>query len=181
MFWRKAFTLLEVNLAIMVMAGGILSVVVFFSLGYRENSQSREDVASAAYADAVLSPLVMALSQQDLTWSKFNSIQSKPSEKGWAEYIDHQTGRVKSGAESLAQSAYSEVMGKANGSSKGLPASLPTDAAGGLTAGLVVLHQDGEGIVRLAFRAAKKESTLMSAPLYYTEVRFQGKQEDKNN
>ena len=59
---RKAFTLMEVNLAILIMAGGVLSVVSLFALGYRENRQSREDVAAAAYADAVLSPLIMACS-----------------------------------------------------------------------------------------------------------------------
>ena len=51
---RKAFTLMEVNLAIMIMAGGILSVLGLYSLGYRENRQSREDVAAAAYAELLL-------------------------------------------------------------------------------------------------------------------------------
>lgn len=60
---RKAFTLMEVNLAILVMAGGILSVVGLYSLGFRENRQSAEDVAVAAYADAVISPLVRAIDQ----------------------------------------------------------------------------------------------------------------------
>ena len=63
---RKAFTLMEVNLAILIMAGGVLSVVSLFAFGYRENRQSREDVASAAYADAVMSPLVMACSATNL-------------------------------------------------------------------------------------------------------------------
>ena len=49
---RKAFTLMEVNLAILIMAGGVLSVVSLFALGYRENRQSREDVASAACQSA---------------------------------------------------------------------------------------------------------------------------------
>ena len=44
---KKAFTLMEVNLAILVMAGGILSIVGLYSLGFRENKQSGEDVASA--------------------------------------------------------------------------------------------------------------------------------------
>ena len=52
-FAKKAFTLIEVNIAMFVMAGGILSVIGLYSLGYRESRQSREDVASAAYADAV--------------------------------------------------------------------------------------------------------------------------------
>ena len=85
---KKAFTLMEVNLAILIMAGGILSILGLYSLGYRENRQSREDVASAAYADAVISPLVMALSATNLKWSSFKKLGSYPSEAGWKEYIN---------------------------------------------------------------------------------------------
>ena len=42
-----AFTLIEVNLAMLIMAGGILSVVGLYALGFRENRQGREDVAAA--------------------------------------------------------------------------------------------------------------------------------------
>ena len=59
---RRGFTLMEVNLAILVMAGGILAMVSLYSFGYRENRQSREDVGGAALADAVLSPMIMAAS-----------------------------------------------------------------------------------------------------------------------
>ena len=85
---KKAFTLMEVNLAILIMAGGVLSILGLYSLGYRENRQSREDVASAAYADAVMSPLVMALSATNLKWSTFRNIQSRPSEEGWSDYFN---------------------------------------------------------------------------------------------
>ena len=52
---KRAFTLMEVNLAIMIMAGGILSILGLYSLGYRENSQSREDVAATAKAPVAVS------------------------------------------------------------------------------------------------------------------------------
>ena len=55
---RKGFTLVEVNLAIFIMAVGVLSMCGLYSLGYRENRQSVEDVASASYADAYLAPLI---------------------------------------------------------------------------------------------------------------------------
>ena len=175
---RKAFTLLEVNLAILVMAGGILSIVVFFSLGYRESSQSREDVASAAYADRVLGPLVMGLSQLDLKWDDFDNLDNLPDDDGWGYYMDDNTGRVKSGAKSTAQTVYSKVMSIAQkGGNKGnLSSALPD--MNGMTPGLVVRHDKGSGLVKIAFRASRKESTLLSAPLYYTEVRFQGKQKE---
>ena len=37
--FHRAFTLMEVNLAILVMAGCVLSVVTLYSLGFRENRQ----------------------------------------------------------------------------------------------------------------------------------------------
>ena len=63
--------------------------------------------------------------------------------------------------------------------SANLPVStLPTDAANGLKAGLVVLHERDSAIVRIGFRATKKPAELLSMPLYYTEVRFQGVVDD---
>ena len=58
------FTLVEVCLAIAVMAVGVLSMCGLYTLGYRENRQSVEDVAAAGYADAYLAPLVQGLSQK---------------------------------------------------------------------------------------------------------------------
>ncbi len=167
---RKAFTLMEVNLAILIMAGGILSIVGLYSLGFRENSQSAEDVASAAYADAVLSPLVAALSSTNIQWTVFRDIQSAPDESGWGAYFNND-GVVVNNPESLAQNVFSTVMGKLGKS--GVSASWPSSASGGLKAGLVVLHA-GDGVIGLGFRATKQVGMLLAAPLYYTEVRFQG-------
>ena len=44
---QRAFTLIEVNLAIFIMAGGVLAMISLYSFGFRESRQSREDVASA--------------------------------------------------------------------------------------------------------------------------------------
>ena len=53
---KKAFTLIEVNLAMLIMAGGILSIVGLYSFGFRENRHSRVDVAATTLADSVISP-----------------------------------------------------------------------------------------------------------------------------
>jgi Tfp pilus assembly protein PilV len=80
--FKKAFTLIEVNLAIFIMAGGVLAMISLYSLGFRESRQSREDVASAALADSVLNPLVVALSSRDLTWSQWKSLPFKTLDSG---------------------------------------------------------------------------------------------------
>ena len=173
---RKAFTLMEVNLAILVMAGGILSIVGLYSLGFRENRQSAEDVASAAYADAVISPLVMAISATNLKWSVFKNEWNYPSAEGWRSYFNSD-GVVVNDPEGTAKSVFSSAMGKVQGAAQGAldaPTAWPSGADGGLRAGLVVLHEEGSAIVRIGFRATKQTGMLLAAPLYYTEVRFQG-------
>lgn len=171
---KKAFTLIEVNLAIMVMAVGVLGIISLYAFGFREERQSREDVASAAYADAVMGPLVTALTATNVTWSAFNSIDNAPGDKGWGEYVDKMaTGKiVKNPEDSLAKPAYSKTVGALGLSKFNWPVTGST--AGNLKGALVVMHKKDSAIVRISFRAAAKENLLFSAPLYYTEARFQG-------
>ena len=168
---KRAFTLIEVNLAILVMAGGILSVVGLYSLGFRENRQSAEDVAAAAYADAVLSPLVMALSSTNVTWRQFSNMKSYPDDTGWAAYFDS-NGLVTENPESKGQGVYNHV-GSALGDKENV-LTWPSSSSAGLKAGVVLMHEEGSAVARISFRATKLSSMLLSAPMFYTEVRFQG-------
>jgi len=174
---RRAFTLIEVNLAILIMAGGILAMISLFSLGYRENSQSREDVAGAAMADAVLSPLMMACSATNIKWSVFRNEFKFPSD-GWAGYMNRSTGLVTQDPEGKAESAFGQTMSKMSGAAEGsldVKTGFPSDALSrGMRCGLVVIHEADSPVVKMAFRATHKPGMLMSMPLYYTEARFQG-------
>ena len=165
---------MEVNLAILIMAGGILSIVSLYSLGYRENRQSREDVAGAAYADAVMSPIVVAASSTNLAWSVFRQAFNYPDETGWAAYFDS-NGVIDNNPDAKARSVFSAAVGKLQGSSLGINSTMPSGASyGNLKAGLVVMHEQDSAVVRISFRAAKNAKELLSMPIYYTEVRFQG-------
>ena len=164
---------MEVNLAILVMATGILSVVGLYSFGFRENRQSAEDVAAAAYADAVLSPLIMAISSTNVTWNKFSNLASFPDNRGWAAYINQSAGLVTSDPDPTAQGVYGHVKG-ALGDADGILSHWPSEASGGLKAGVVLMHDRGSAVVGLSFRATKIPALLLAAPMYYTEVRFQG-------
>ena len=172
MTMRRAFTLMEVNLAILVMAGGLLAVVSLFSFGYRENRQSREDVEATVYADAVLSRMTMALGATNVTWNAFNSINTQPSDKQWADYMNDSDGTVRSDVDSIARNAYDGVMGKLGAS--GANTSYPREAAGKLKAGLVVVHDRNSPVVKIGFRAARHANELLTMPMFFTEVRFQG-------
>ena len=188
---RKAFTLMEVNLAIFIMAGGVLAMVSLYSLGMRESRQSTEDVAAAGYADAVFAPLVTKLSATNLTWKGWTSIGSTPSGegsqvcdgvtqggKGWAAYVQKvgsdSSGlfRVNDGCNNKALQAFQEI---ANAQVDGSPnlniswPNLPSDYYYGLVA-----TRKGS-VISLAFRASHRRDGLMSQPVYYTEVHFQGR------
>lgn len=175
---RKAFTLIEVNLAMLIMAGGILSIVGLYAFGFRESRQGREDVAASALADAVVSPLVMAASATNLQWSVFKNIESFPSKQGWGDYIDDTTGVVKENPDAKAKSTYSGFVSALKGAAKGtlqVP-EFPQSALNksGLMCGLVVIHKRDSAVLTIAFRATDKAGGLMSMPLFFTQVRFQG-------
>lgn len=177
---KKAFTLMEVNLAIMVMALGVLGLISLYSLGYRENLQSREDVEAAALADKNLNALATMLSSTNMTWSAWSSIGTLPAggvgKSGWLAYFNtsilddsnsDSTGAI-SNPGSVARDVFGEVKGKCSGCEG-------TDAdfdEGHLDCGLVV-YQDGPRCA-IAFRAARRAASLIYQPLYYTEVYFQG-------
>ena len=175
---RKAFTLIEVNLAMLIMAGGILSIVGLYAFGFRENRQSREDVAATALADSVISPLVSALTATNVTWSSFKRIGNYPSEDGWKDYFNSK-GIVTQDPQAKAESVFSSTMGaiQFKGNYDG-DKSFPSGAMSGtgMSCGLVVLHDENSSVVRIAFRAVKTDlpGALLSMPLFYTEARFQG-------
>lgn len=173
---------MEVNLAILIMAGGILAMVSLYSLGYRENRQSREDVASAAIADAVMSPLVMACSATNLKWSAFSKLPSYPSDDGWADYFNSSTGLVDKDPQEIAKNdVFSKVMSYLSSKDAvegelDVKTDFPSSAFSGnnMKCGLVVMHNENSPVIRIAFRATHQPGMLLSMPMYYTEVRFQG-------
>ena len=175
---KKAFTLIEVNLAMLIMAGGILAVVGLYSFGFRENRQSREDVAATALADSVISPLVMAISSTNLKWSVFRQERNFPSEYGWKDYFNND-GVITQDPQSRAESVFSSTMSWISGAAEGpinVDTAFPSAAMSGtgMSCGLVVQHEKDSAVVRIAFRATKLPGALLSMPLFYTEVRFQG-------
>ena len=176
---HRAFTLIEVNLAMLIMAGGVLSIVGLYSFGFRENRQSREDVAATTLADSVISPLVMAISATNLKWSIFRQEKNFPSARAWGDYINNSRGVVTQDPENRAEGVYSSTMSWISGAAKGplnVKTAFPSAALNGtgMSCGLVVQHDQDSAVVRIAFRATRLPGELLAMPLFYTEVRFQG-------
>ena len=184
---RQAFTLMEVNLAIFIMAAGVLGMVSLYSLGFRESRQSEEDVASAGIADSFFAPLVAGLSATNMTWSGWcNAVPDVNSDacnglapqNGWASYVTrmdadnngtYETFRVNSGWQGLADGVFNKIVGQAPSEYRGSLPSVDSDYCYGLVA-----TRKGSTI-SLAFRASRRREALMSQPVYYTEVHFQGR------
>lgn len=176
---KRGFTLIEVTLAMMIMAGGVLAMVSLYSLGFRENTQSREDVAGAALADAVMGPLIMAASATNLQWSVYRQEFSFPNANGWEAYFNSSTGVVTSDPEPIAENVFNQAMARFSAAAQGeldavtaFPSAARSESK--LSCGLVVLHAKDSPIVKIAFRATPKPGLLLAMPIYYTEVRFQG-------
>lgn len=195
---KRAFTLIEVNLAIFIMAGGVLAMISLYSLGFRESRQSREDVASAALADLILNPLVVALSSKDLKWSEWQRLPLKSlnsgvssgdgsgsriqvlPDNGWLAYFDTKGSKsnkvyyVPADPANKARQVYSDLI-KADRTGWSLPNSVTLPP--GMTYALVASREnENSPIITLAVRCVRKSlrNTLMAQPVFSTEVHFQG-------
>ena len=176
-----AFTLIEVNLAMLIMAGGILSVVGLYALGFRENRQGREDVAAATYADAVLSPLILAIGSTNVTWQSFRQECYYPSANGWKDYFDG-NGVVSTDPDTKGKGAYSRVRSWLGDIGNDLDLTFPSWARPTrpkMSCAVVVMHARDSAVATIGFRAVDSSNykTLLGMPLFFTQVRFQGKTE----
>ena len=202
---RAAFTLMEVNLAIFIMAVGVLAMTSLYPLGFRESEQSRDDVQAAVTADEVLGQLTAALSSRNITWQTWRDEVRKAvdaskngNQEGWLAYFN------KHGSESYIPLNMQDANNRARDVFEALARACKGDNASPAPPkwkpdskyahGLVV--QWGKRIVAMgnnrdrgravddysrvsiSFRMSRRSGTLMAAPIYYTEVHFQGDQED---
>jgi len=199
---QRAFTLIEVNLAIFIMAGGVLAMISLYSLGFRESRQSREDVASAAIADEVLNPLAIALSSRKMKWSEWcripfgeagrDQIQVLPgggkNKSGWLAYVATQgtgsdtTYYVSGDPKNKANDVYGKLIDPSSDKDR-WQSSLPKtpDIPKDMTYALVASRENKTSpVITLAVRCVRNNlrNTLMAQPVFSTEVHFQG---DPNN
>ena len=64
---RRGFSLIEVNMAIFVLAGGIFALMSLFPLGLRESAASRNEMRIAAFAERLLGAAQMAAADPEVT------------------------------------------------------------------------------------------------------------------
>ena len=198
---RAAFTLMEVNLAIFIMAVGVLAMTSLYPLGFRESAQSRDDVRAAVVADEVLGKLTAALSSRNIKWERWKSAvegavaasNQGGAGNGWFSYFssrgrDSYVVMSRASVNSHAQNVFDALKKVSNGATETPSWTPDTKYAHGLVVqwGKRVVAtgpNKGEAVddysrVSISFRLARRSGALMTAPIYYTEVHFQGDQED---
>ncbi len=185
------FTLMEVNLAIFIMAVGLLAMVALYPLAYRESQQSKDDVKGAAVADCILNTLTAALSSRNISWDDWKSrvtsaVGHTPSKDdgGWMVYCDSKGGsyvpKKKSEINGTARNVYSSLM-------RGERVDF-RDVVDGNEFACAIVAQWGTfpwivgrtpkdlSRVVISLRISRRAGELMAQPIYYTEIHFQGDQ-----
>ena len=184
---KLGFTLMEVNLAIFIMATGVLAMVSLYPLGYRENQQSRDDVWAASEADRIFNQIHAALSERSIKWNDWvRTVENlKGSVGNWELYCESSDGYVpknKSQLNSLAANALNSLSSVAR--------TKPSDLTLDSKRAYAVVVQPGRikynGVtvedysrVAISMRISRNSGSLFAQPVYFTEVHFQGDQEKK--
>ena len=184
------FTLMEVNLAIFIMATGLLAMVALYPLAYRESRQSRDDVKSAVAADYILNTLSAAMSARNIKWNDWKNAVNESS-KGWLEYMEANGNaysvRKKGQIRSTATAIFNKLAGVNPDGHRPDVSKVPDDLVWAIVAQwgrLPVFNDDDENSQRdrsrvvIGVRVARRAGELMSQPIYYTEVHFQGDQKE---
>ena len=188
---RAAFTLMEVNLAIFIMAVGVLAMTSLYPLGFREGEQARDDVQAAVVADEVLGKLTAALSSRNITWDDWRKAVDravKVTDRGWFSYYTRgkkdgtYVVKDRSSVNTTAESVFRELA-QACDPKPGFDFSEKQKYAYGIVAQWGKRRTNGVtwddySRVSISFRLARRANALMAAPVYYTEIHFQGDLKD---
>ena len=190
---KKAFTLMEVNLAIFIMAVGLLAMVALYPLAYRESRQSQDDVKAAAAADCVLNTLTATLSSRNITWNDWEQgIKGAILQKGWLDYCDKtQNSYAPKRLEQINSTAESMVFNKLISINKdGKKPTWPlknSDLGCAIVVqwgqipvfnGTTMRMEDDRSRVAISLRTTRRAGDLFAQPIFYTEVHFQGDQKE---
>lgn len=181
---RRGFTLMEVNLAMFIMAVGTLGLVSLYSFGYRENQQSNEDVQGAATAESLMNTMIAALSSTNMTWNAWKGLGCQPS-NGWGTYAGETSGTSVRDDGENSESGRSSAMTNPSGTAKQIFDAVMSAAgssasfdAQNMACGIVINNYGNDGNISpkcsIAIRCGRRAGTLAYQPLYYTEVYFQG-------
>lgn len=153
------FSLIEVNMAIFVMAIGVLGMVALYPLGLRESTQGAADLKQSMFADYVLNQVVAIASQTNITWQQWSQTPRLQGQR-----ITDLSDKVPSFISSeLRTTAYPKMQRDTHFKI----ACCLVPGASDRIMGILVQSTDLVGTV-------SKFDQVTNNPIYYAEVMFQG-------
>ena len=186
---RNGFSLIEINMAIFVMAAGVLAIAALYPLGLRESILSQSDFKQVMFADYVLNIAVTAACSTNVTWSEWSqwaeayNMANDSSGKGELRKLSD-TACVPDfiwNSLSPAIERYSSQMqlGAGSGQNKRHTRNLTYAVY------CVLVPSFSDQIMGIMVRSLDMDTSKMSSdekkrrlesqPVYYAEARFQGK------
>jgi len=148
---RSGFSLIEVNMAVFVMAVGVLSMAILYPLGLRESMQSQSDIKQSMFADYVLS-IAVAKASQTVPGSDFETVKEAIIKVVNAAIDDEKAFKYESGSLYEYELDVIQVTERSNYLLGITVRSLDTDMGRG--------------------PSAAKQTRLSAQPLFYAEVRY---------
>lgn len=160
---QNGFSLIEVNMAVFVMAIGVLSLAVLYPLGLRESTQGQADLKQAMFADYVLNQVVALASQTNITWTSWKNIPT-------ADNFPDAGGSNEQYLPPLATDQGSKVFSELK---------IPNDMANRYRVAACLVPGASDKIMGVLVQSSELEtvssySQFSNNPVYYAEVMFQG-------
>lgn len=170
------FSLIEVNMAVFVMAVGILSMVALYPLGLRESIQGKEDLMEAVFADNLLNQAVAIASSRTLKWSDWNDKNDNP----YVPYPNNSSSAAKK-LEFTAEDSFNDLPSFIRSKMK-MPDLVPDNSdAGGIRHFRIACMrpQAHSGrvmgiMVQSTTENVADRNDYTNHPIYYAEAYFQG-------
>ena len=160
---QAGFSLMEVNMAIFVMAVGILGLVALFPLGLRESTQGQADLKQSMFADYMLNQAVAAASRSDVTWTEW---------EGWAGSHRPREQSTVSLGNSVPPfiAKYLTTPDWANAPKKDQQYKIACCLVPGFSDRIIGIMVQSSDLVK----SVSKYNQFSNNPVYYAEVMFQG-------
>ena len=183
---KNGFSLIEVNMAVFVMAFGVLAVAVLYPAGLRESIQSQSDFKQVMFADYVLNIATAAASNPNVTWGEWQTWASQNNMAGRNEYGELQNmnnhGSIPSfiwnqGGLQAAIQTYSNHQASGERGSRHIVDEtyavycVLVPGFSDQIMGIMVRSLDGD---TSKMSAEERKRRLEAQPVYYAEARFQG-------
>ena len=178
---KTGFSLIEVNMAIFVMATGILSIAVLYTMGLRESVQSQSDFKQVMFADYVLNIAMSAACSTNVSWLEWQEWANTWNMAGTGSNGETENmNSLQSVPRFIRDSLRPAIDRYASGSGMSSHTLDQTYAVYCMLVpsfsdqimGIMMRSLDGE---TGHMTQDEKRRRLESQPLYYAEARFQGK------